>query len=183
MDSERPSPHIVLVPTAPGRDEEFAQMLEEFRVAGELGVYRGDLAIAWKGYGAFYALLSRMKIGGYPRPEIVPMDSYFIEEEGRILGEVYIRHRLSPQLEQVGGHIGYKVRPSCRNRGVATAALKLALQKLSGMGVEKALVTCNANNGASVRVIENCGGVCTSDVFTQDGVEKRYWIATTLVTT
>jgi hypothetical protein len=33
-------------------------MLEEFRAAGELGVYKRDLAHpAWKGYAAFYALL------------------------------------------------------------------------------------------------------------------------------
>jgi predicted acetyltransferase len=106
--------HVVLVPMTPGRDEEFAQMLEEFRAAGEVGVYRGDFAIAWEGYAAFYELLARMKAGGYPTPDIVPMDSYFIEEEGRIVGEMYIRHRLSPRLEQIGGHIGYKVRPSRR---------------------------------------------------------------------
>jgi predicted acetyltransferase len=179
MHDGRLFPHVVLVPMAPGRDEEFAQMLEEFRAAGEVGVYRGDFAIAWEGYAAFYELLSRMKAGGYPTPEIVPMDSYFIEEESRILGEMYIRHRLSPRLEQIGGYIGYKVRPLCRNRGVATAALRLALKQLAGIGVEKALLTCNTNNGASANVIEKCGGVRISDALLQDGVERRYWIATT----
>lgn len=169
---------VTLAPMAPGRDDEFAEMLAEFRAAGELDVYRGDQAVAWEGYAAFYALRSRMKAGGYPAPDVVPMDSYFIEAEGRILGELNIRHRLSPQLEQVGGHIGYKVRPSCRNRGVATAALKLALQKLAEMGVARALVTCNANNAASARVIEKCGGVRIADAATAVGVERRYWIAT-----
>jgi predicted acetyltransferase len=163
---------------APGRDDEFAQMLEEFRAAGEFDVYKGDHAVAWKGYAPFYELLSQMKPGGYPRPEIVPMDSYFIEAEGRILGELYIRHRLSPRLEQIGGNIGYKVRPSCRNRGIATAALRLALRRLGGMGVDRALVTCNAGNVASARVIEKCGGVRISDAWIQDRVEWRYWIAT-----
>ena len=153
-------------------------MLEEFRAAGELDVYKGNHAVAWEGYATFYALLSRMKLGGYPTPEIVPMDSYFIESDGRILGELYIRHRLSPRLELVGGHIGYKVRPSCRNRGVATSALRLGLQKLRGMGVERALVTCNANNASSARVIEKCRGVRIPDARTQQGVERRYWIAT-----
>jgi predicted acetyltransferase len=183
MGDSRLCAHIDLVPMAPGKDEEFALMLEELRAAGEVSVYRGDFAVAWEGYAAFYGLLSRMKVGGYPTPEIVPMDSYFIEEEGRILGEVYIRHRLSPRLEQIGGHIGYKVRPSCRNRGVATATLRLALKQLAGMDVEKALVTCNTSNGASAKVIERCGGVRISDALLQDGVERRYWIATTPATT
>ncbi len=178
MNSEEIRGDIALVLMAPGRDDEFAQMLEEFRAAGEVDVYPGDLAIAWNGYAAFFALLSRMKEGGYPRPEIVPMDAYFIEAEGRILGELYLRHRLSPRLEHVGGHVGYKVRPSCRNRGVATAALRLALQRLAAMAVARALVTCKATNKASARVIEKCGGVRVSDVIMEGGVEWRYWIPT-----
>jgi predicted acetyltransferase len=171
-------PKIVLTPMGPGRDEEFAQMLEEFRAAGEMDIYRGHHAVAWQGYAAFYKLLSQMKVGGYPTSDIVPMNSYFIEAEEHILGEIYIRHRLSPRLEQVGGHIGYKVRPSCRNRGVATAALRLALKKLNQMGVERALVTCNANNAASARVIEKCGGLRIADAATPNGFERRYWVPT-----
>jgi predicted acetyltransferase len=179
MNSQPLSASVTLVPMSPGRDEEFAKMLDEFREAGELDVYRGDLAVAWNGYEAFYELLSRMKAGGYPRPEIVPMDSYFIEADGRILGELYLRHRLSARLEQVGGHVGYKVRPSCRNQGVATAALRLALQKLAAIGIKTALVTCHANNHPSARVIEKCGGIRISNASTEQGVEWRYLVATT----
>ena len=59
-------------------------MLDEFRAAGEFHVYDGNFAIAWQGYAGFDDLLSRMKMGGYPRPDIVPMDSYFIESRGLI---------------------------------------------------------------------------------------------------
>jgi predicted acetyltransferase len=172
------SSNVVLTPMAPGRDAEFAAMLEEFRTAGEWHVYQGDLAIAWQGYGAFYDLISRMKDGGYPLPEYVPMDAYFIEAGGLMLGEIYIRHRLTPHLEQIGGHIGYKVRPAFRNRGVASAALRLALSKLAAMGVKRALVTCNTTNAASAKVIEKCGGVRVEDAHLPDRVERRYWIET-----
>lgn len=171
---------VVLVPMTGGRDAEFAEMLDEFRAAGETHVYEGNFAVAWEGYGPFYDLISKMKAGGYPTPEIVPMDSYFIETEGKILGEIFIRHRLSAALEQYGGHIGYKVRPSCRNRGVATAALRLALQKLAAMGVPRATVTCSATNLASARVIEKCGAVRIEDSHQQDRVTRRYWLQTTL---
>jgi predicted acetyltransferase len=170
---------LVLTPMAPGRDAEFGEMLDEFRAAGETHVYEGNLVVAWEGYGPFYDLISKMKVGGYPKPEIVPMDSYFIEIEGRILGEIFVRHRLSAALEQYGGHIGYKVRPSCRNRGVATAALRLALQKLAAIGVPRALVTCSAANLSSSRVIEKCGAMRIEDSHQQGRVTRRYWLATT----
>lgn len=166
----------------PGRDAEFSEMLEEFRAAGEYHVYDGNFAIAWQGYAGFYVLLSRMKSGGYPRPDIVPMDSYFIESRGRILGEVYIRHRLNPFLEQLGGHVGYKVRPSARNRGVATAALRAALKELFSLGVDRALVTCNTTNAASAKVIERCGGRRIDDAHIGERIERRYWVPTGLIT-
>jgi predicted acetyltransferase len=169
---------IVLTPMAPGRDAEFEEMLAEFRAAGETDAYRGHHDMAWKGYAAFYDLMLRMKSGGYPTPDIVPMDSYFIEENGRILGEVYIRHRLSPRLEKIGGHIGYKVRPTERNQGIATAALKLGLQLLRQACMERALVTCGDTNAASARVIEKCGGVRIDNAETERGIERRYWVPT-----
>lgn len=178
MTPARHSRRIVLTPFAPGRDTEFAAMLDEFRAAGETGVYMGLLEKAWEGYAGFYDLLSRMKDGGYPTPEMVPMDAYFIEQGGRMLGEVYIRHRLAPRLELIGGHVGYKVRPSCRNRGVATAALRLALEKLADLGVEQALVTCRDTNLASARVIEKCGGRRIEDSFVDEHFERRYWVPT-----
>jgi predicted acetyltransferase len=178
MSAEEFDANITLKQMAPGRDREFAEMLEEFRAAGELDVYTGIFAVAWEGYASLHALLSRMRVGGFPAPEFVPMDSHFIEADGRILGEIYIRHRLTPHLEQIGGHIGYKVRPSSRNRGVATAALGLGLKHLAAMGVERALVTCKTTNTASVRVIEKCGGDRIEDAILENRVERRYWIAT-----
>lgn len=168
----------VLTPMSPGREAEFDEMLAEYRAAGEIDVYKGHHAIAWQGYTPFYELITRMKSGGYPTPDFVPMDSYFIEGGGRILGELYIRHRLSPRLEIIGGHVGYKVRPTQRNRGVATAALRLALERLCLMGLELALVTCNNTNSASARVIEKCGGVRIENTETDQGIERRYRVPT-----
>jgi predicted acetyltransferase len=178
VSKRSPVSHITLTPMTPERGAEFAQMLDEFRAAGETHVYSGHQSIAWSGYKAYYELLAKMKSGSYPTPDIVSMDSYFIEESGRMAGELFIRHRLSPRLERIGGHVGYRVRPSCRNRGVATAALQLALQKLSVLGIDRALVTCNATNSASARVIEKCGGVRTSDAQLEDRTEHRYWVPT-----
>ena len=178
IDKRHPASHIVITPMMPDREAEFAEMLDEFRGAGETHVYSGHQSIAWNGYTAYYELLARMKSGGYPTPDIVPMDSYFIEENECIVGELFIRHRLSPSLEKIGGHVGYKVRPSCRNRGVATAALHLALPLLRAPGIERALITCNATNVASSKVIQKCGGVRTSDVQLEDRHEHRFWVPT-----
>ena len=98
-------------------------------------------------------------------------------EPDRILGSISLRHRLNDFLLAVGGHIGYGVRPSARRRGVATAALALALEQAKSLGVQRVLVTCQDGNLASARTIERNGGVLEDVRETPDhGMVRRYWI-------
>jgi len=56
---------------------------------------------------------------------------------------------------------------------------RLALQRLAAIGVPRALLTCNAANVASARVIEKCGAVRVDDSHQQHRVTRRYWLETT----
>ena len=90
------------------------------------------------------------------------------------LGSISVRHELTPFLLEVGGHIGYSVRPSARRRGVATEALRLVLPHAAALGIDPALVTCDVDNVGSAAVIEANGGVL-EDV---RGDKRRYWVPT-----
>lgn len=59
----------------------------------------------------------------------------------------------------VSGHIGYAVVPWLRNRGHATAALRLLLADIAPLGLPYVELTAREDNVASRRVIERCGGV------------------------
>ncbi len=111
-----------------------------------------------------------------PRPTgHVPCTFFWVVDDAEpstYLGSLSIRHRLTPFLLAVGGHIGYSVRPSARRRHVATDALRLALPEAAALGIDPVLVTCDDTNVGSARVIEACGGVL-EDV--RDG-KRRYWI-------
>ena len=91
---------------------------------------------------------------------------------GEFLGSVSLRHELNDFLLERGGHIGYSVRPAARRRGIATAALRLTLQRARSLGLDRVLVTCEAGNVASARTIEGCDGAL-EDV--REGM-RRYWI-------
>lgn len=90
------------------------------------------------------------------------------------LGRLSIRHVLTPWLRDYGGHIGYDVRPSARRHGHATAMLRQALPWCAELGLADVLVTCDTDNVASRRVIENAGGVFDD----QRNGKLRYWVAT-----
>ena len=112
----------------------------------------------------------------------VPSTFLFAFAGTSIVGRVSIRHSLNPDLERVGGHIGYVVVPEYRRQGYATAilrqSLKIAREKL---GLKRVLVTCDDDNIGSIKTIEKNGGVLDSIVTFQEGdtPERRYWIATT----
>jgi predicted acetyltransferase len=114
------------------------------------------------------------------REETVRPDGYVASttlwwvDDTAYLGRLAIRHRLTPQLREVGGHIGYDVRPSARCRGHATAMLRAALPIARGLGIESALITCDVDNLASRKVIEGNGGVLED----QRGDTLRYWVST-----
>ncbi|WP_171162736.1 GNAT family N-acetyltransferase [Streptomyces sp. I05A-00742] len=104
----------------------------------------------------------------------VPMTTLWWTEGDRMLGRPAIRHRLTPALEQTGGHIGYDVRPGARRAGHATAMLAAALPVARSLGITQALLICDETNIASRRVIEANGGRFIDAV----GAKRRYWVPT-----
>ena len=108
----------------------------------------------------------------------VPAHTFFLMriEDNRIIGMINIRHKLNEYLLREGGHIGYSIRRSERQKGYATKMLELGLGKCLQLGIEKVLVTCNKNNIASAKTIQNNFGVLENEYQEEGRVTQRYWI-------
>lgn len=89
------------------------------------------------------------------------------------LGTLVIRHRLTPELTQVGGHVGYHVVAPWRRQGHATRMLADGLVHCRRLGLDRVLLTCAVDNEPSRRVILANGGVADGRA---DG-EDRFWIS------
>ena len=114
-----------------------------------------------------------------PRPAgYVPSTVLWFVEDDEFLGRLSIRHRLTPQLLELGGHIGYGVRPSARRRGHATQMLIEALPIACDLGINPALVTCDADNIGSRKVIEAAVKDFGGWFDDRRGIKLRYWIST-----
>jgi predicted acetyltransferase len=107
-------------------------------------------------------------------PGFVPATSMWWADGDEYLGRITIRHRLTPSLLNIGGHIGYDVRPSARRQGHATAMLAAALPVAHGLAIDPALITCAEGNVGSRKVIEANGGVLEN---VRDGI-LRFWTPT-----
>jgi len=98
-------------------------------------------------------------------------------EGDEYIGRLDIRHHLTEHLRQIGGHIGYGIRPSKRRQGYGRLILKLGLEKAKEMGIEKVLVTCDVTNVGSRKIIEANGGVMENEIQVDGSPDKaRFWI-------
>ncbi len=101
-----------------------------------------------------------------------------IDELGHVYGFCSLRHHLKGNLLNIGGNIGYGIRPTERGKGYGTIQLQLLLEKAAEIGLNKVLLTCRDNNDSSRRLIEKLGGIKDYSVPSKiPGIlELRYWI-------
>jgi predicted acetyltransferase len=147
-------------------------------ISYELRKYGADWPTP-EGFATYVRWLHDQALEESPRPAgFVASTTLWWVDGTEYLGRIAIRHRLTPALREVGGHIGYDVRPSARRQGHATAMLRAALPVAHGLGIDPALLTTDPDNVASRRVIEHNGGVFED----QHGNKLRFWVPTQLST-
>ncbi len=159
--------------------ESFLEALEEFRKTQTQDI-ENSLVKRYGESADFDAFITKLRgeMEGKFLPEgYVPHTVFWLTHCGKFIGWLNIRHRLNNHLEEVGGHIGYAIRPSERGKGYGNKILELALPKARELGITDVRITCNADNIRSAKIIEKNGGVFENTATTSDGiVRRRYWI-------
>ncbi len=150
----------------------------EYNAQGE--VFLGASAIDWP---AFVLQCAEEAQDIVRIPGRVPQTTLLLARETpervTLLGVSKLRHTLTPTLQDIGGHIGYSIRPSERGKGYGSRILALTLEQARTLGLSHVLLTCDTDNIRSARVIVRNGGVLTSEGYStlRGGRVSRYWIA------
>ncbi|TSC58608.1 MAG: Acetyltransferase [Candidatus Peregrinibacteria bacterium Greene0416_19] len=159
-------------------EETFQSALNEMRQVGSMGI--GD----WAEIGSPKNVVEYIRVRqdhsegrNLPRGWI-PATTYWLVDEGAFIGETTIRHELTEHLRNVGGQIGYWIRPVKRHQGYGRQILRLALQKAKELRLEKIIITCDATNIGSRKIIESNGGVFEreQDMGPQNPKKLLFWI-------
>ena len=169
-------PQVLLRPMAVSDEKQARQAHEE--LARDDFEFLFDL-VDGEPWPAYLARVEGQRLGVGLAQGMVPATFLLAEVDGQVVGRVSIRHRLNDYLREVGGHVGYGVRPGFRRRGYATAILRQSLAVAASTGLERVLVTCDDDNLGSATAIQRCGGVLERLVPGRDGSsmpKRRYWV-------
>ena len=168
---------VKLIEPTEAMQDAYMGFLADFAQAGETQIDGTGV----NAKGDFDSFFRRQKdyARGVNLPDgLVPASTFWLVRKDEVFGVCNIRHRLIEKLRDFGGHVGYSIRPSERNKGYGTLMLKLMLGKARELGIDRVLVTCDKGNTASQRVILKNGGVLESESYSEQAgrVTQRYWI-------
>ncbi|MBI5457040.1 GNAT family N-acetyltransferase [Candidatus Kaiserbacteria bacterium] len=165
----------LVVPSVEYRDS-FLEAAKEYKAEGSV---RFDFELAERDFPQFIKELNEHSLGLHMPEGYVPETMYWLIDGGEYIGQINIRHELNEHLRQIGGHIGYDIRSSKRNKGYGTAQLQLMLPKAKEMGLTRVLITCDVTNIGSRKIIESAGGVLENQAPNPDtGIDKlRFWVS------
>jgi predicted acetyltransferase len=164
---------VRLIEPAPEWRDAFLEMARDWRGAGDQRYAPGVL-----NFEGYLRRLDHYRRGEHLPPARVPGMEFWLEEAGVLLAGLRLRFRLNLELEREGGHIGYDVRPSARRRGYGTQLLARGLIEARARGIWPVLLTADADNVGSIRIIEKNGGVFADEVISVQTLKpvRRYWI-------
>lgn len=97
------------------------------------------------------------------RGEVVRSEFWLIEDR-KYIGKIFIRHKPSGRIPEISSHIYYEIRPTERNKGYGIEILKQGLQEAKQLGLSEVIITCQKDNTPSRLIIEKNNGVFIEEV-------------------
>lgn len=170
--------HMKLILPSEEYKESFIEAVKEYRAEGDMHRYDLDINFLENNFAKYVSQILAQANGESLPEGYVPQTTFWLVDNGEFIGRVSIRHTLTEELLKVGGHIGYDIRPSKRQKGYGKKILELALPKAKELGINRALVTCDETNIGSKKIIEANGGVLEDSYEQGDDKPRklRYWI-------
>lgn len=113
-----------------------------------------------------------------PSEERVPAKTFFLvrESDDKIVGMINIRLELNKRLKEEGGHIGYSIRPTEREKGYNKINLYLGLIECQKHGIKEVLLDCDKNNLGSSKTMIALDGNLICEYPYKDIIAQKYRI-------
>lgn len=163
----------ILVELTEELKDELSEMAKDYESLGETHYVN-----EFDNFEEIIETLERHRTGTNLPADTVGFNMFFLLDGAKIIGSGSLRHKLNDRLSVYGGHIGYTVRPSERQKGYGSLILQLLMEKARNFGFERVFVTCDTDNAASAKIIEKNGGRLANQLFYEQKGKliSQYWI-------
>lgn len=121
----------------------------------------------------------RNRHAGKDLPEGYVRENFYLCYNGeKLIGVFSLKFELTEYLLNYGGHIGYAVRPSERQKGYGSLILKQGLSLAKQLGFGRILCVCDEDNVSSEKIIRKNGGVFDNMLFDaeENVFVRRFWV-------
>lgn len=145
------------VPTEEMKDAALS-FRQEFYDNGEMTINGSGLFDRIEDYSEWLNSVTMNRSEETVDPNWVVTDTYFaVNETGRIVGIIDLRHELNDFLKDLG-NTGLSVRPSERRMGYAGEMLSLIIEKAGNIGMSELYLSAKKSNTPSIKTITKNGG-------------------------
>jgi predicted acetyltransferase len=159
-------------------NDEITKFKSEFSAVGENRIPGSGGLERYEDFQIWIASLDLLEAGLIP--ETVPTSIFLVvNTEDHVVGTISLRHYLTSDLEEFGGHIGYAIKPSERCKGYAKEALQ-ELLRTKASSYPKLWIMCEEDNEPSKKVIQDNHGVFMSRIKRFDKIINRYLISSSV---
>lgn len=163
-------------PTAEMKEAALEYKREHFEY-GDTEINGSELLDQMDSYEEWLVSVSNNTSPETVNPAWVVTDTFFaVNEEGRIVGIIDLRHTLNDFLQDFGNS-GYSVRPSERRKGYATEMLRQVKDVARNAGMTELHMATFKDNIASVKTIVKNGGVAERE-FEAEGKPAQMYVIT-----
>lgn len=153
--------HLVLIPPTPALEASYRRYIAEL---GDAERYPFPLDFDHTDFPALLRRLDGLARGiGVPEG-FVPSSTFWLVDDGELVGVSNLRHTLNDRIRHCGGHIGLGIRPSCRGRGLGSTLMRLTIDQARARGIGELHIHCHKHNEASARMIIANGGPLHSEI-------------------
>jgi predicted acetyltransferase len=94
----------------------------------------------------------------------VKRSEFWLIDDKRYIGKIFIRHKPSGRTSLIASHIYYEIRPSERGKGYGVEILKQGLSQAKNLGLSEIIITCSKDNIPSKLIIERNGGIFMEEI-------------------
>ena len=168
---------LILVNPSKNIESGIQEYKQEFLDFGESRINGSCGLTFYDDYDSWLKIAQSIEKDALSRDNVYASTFFSIREsDKKVIGSIQLRHSLTEELRNYGGHIGYAIRPSERKKGYGKQQLSLVLEIAKQMGISPVMISCDKDNIASANTIKSCGGRLTEEKMVRGSMLQIYWI-------